>query len=68
MKNIDKLSLEYSKLVNNSTDFNLIYNKYHNINKDIFNYDNYFVDDYVGFDIESLELYEDWLSGEYRGH
>ena len=68
MKNIDKLSLEYSKLVNNTTDFNLIYNKYHNINKDIFYYDNYFVDDYIGCDIESLDMYEDWLSGEYRGY
>ena len=66
MKNIDKLGLEYSKLVNNTIDFNLIYNQYHNMNIDI-DYENCSMEDYIGVDIESLEYYEDWLSGEYRG-
>ena len=66
MKNIDQLGLEYSKLVNNTIDFNLIYNKYHNMNIDI-DYENCSMEDYIGVDIESLEYYEDWLSGEYRG-
>ena len=66
MKNIDKLGLEYSKLVNNTIDFNLIYNKYHNMNINL-DYVNCSMEDYIGVDIESLEYYEDWLSGEYRG-
>ena len=66
MKNIDFLSLEYAKLVNNSLDFNHIYDRYHNMNKEVLDYNDYFEDEYVGFDMESLEFYEDWLSGDRR--
>lgn len=63
MKNVDKLSLEYSKCVNNEIDFKLIFDKFHNINKDDIKmaYQNFDMSDYIGFDLDSLDYYENWL-------
>ena len=66
MRNFEKLSLEYSKLVNNRIDLNLICDEYHSISKDMFDREYYIFDEYIGFDIESLDFYEDWLSGDKR--
>ncbi len=65
MYNFDKLSLEYKNLVNNTNQQKLISNLNHNIS--IQNYENilkqYNFDsvDYIGFDLDSLNMYEDWL-------
>ena len=63
MKNIDKLSLEYSKVVNNHIDEKLIYDCGHNINKEEFisRYQNYTPFEDVGCDIDCLDNYIDWL-------
>lgn len=68
MRNLDKFSLEYAKYVNNGIDFKLIYDEYHNISKDMLGSYDYHHDDYIGFDIESLDYYEDWLCGDKRRH
>lgn len=66
MENINKLGLEYKKRVNNSFNNKLIYNNYHSISKDsmINAYKNFTMVDYIGFDTESLEFYENWLGGD----
>ena len=69
MHNFDKLSLEYKKLVNNTNQQKLILNFNHNIS--IQNYENalmkYNFDcvDYIGFDLNSLNMYEDWLGDSF---
>lgn len=65
MNNLEKLSLNLNKSVNNLELEKLISNIKHNISKDYFiqSYKNYDFDfgDYIGFDLESLEFYENWL-------
>ena len=69
MNNFDKLSLEYENLVNNINQQKLISNINHNIS--IENYENvlrkygFDNENYIGFDLESLNLYEDWLGDNF---
>ena len=66
MKNIDKLCLEYKKFVNNDFNDKPIKNLYHIISKeDMRNaYLDYQTPEYVGFDVDSLDFYENWLGGD----
>lgn len=69
MNNFNKLGLEYSNLVNNTNQQKPISNINHNIS--IQNYENalrkynFDIVDYIGFDLDSLNMYEDWLGDSF---
>lgn len=69
MINFDNYSLELSKKVNNIKLEKLIFDVEHIINKEdmiasLKNY-NFNMENYVGFDLDSLNNYENWLGENF---